>query len=53
LNVHRGVASALAGDVQKCLGAYLRGEPYPQTTFLFKARDCYLRMITVRRLPAE
>lgn len=49
LRVQRGVMVATCWDVQKCLGAYLRQEPRPETTFLFQARDYYQSMINIRR----
>lgn len=49
LRVQRGVMSATLGDAQMCLGAYLRQEPRPHTTFLFQARDYYHSMISAPR----
>ncbi|MFE0257841.1 hypothetical protein [Streptomyces sp. NPDC059010] len=49
LQVRRIVMGAMVWDVQKCLGAYLRQEARPDTTFLFQARDYYYSMIQARR----
>ncbi|MDX3026736.1 hypothetical protein [Streptomyces scabiei] len=48
LPVRKAVTSAMCWDVQKCLGAFLRHESRPDTTFLFKARDYYHAAITNR-----
>ncbi|MEU1596191.1 hypothetical protein ABZ468_25865 [Streptomyces sp. NPDC005708] len=49
LRLPRIVATAMCWDAQKCLGAYLRREPLPETTFLFKARDYFHSVISQRR----
>jgi hypothetical protein len=41
----RIVVNAMCWDAQKCLGAYLRQEKLPETTFLFEARDYFHSMI--------
>ncbi|MET9158274.1 hypothetical protein ABZX56_11150 [Streptomyces parvulus] len=40
------IGNALCWDAQKCLGAYLRQEPLPETAFLFKARTYFDSMLS-------
>jgi hypothetical protein len=45
LDIPAVLINAMAWDAQKCLGAYLRQEARPETTFLFRARDYYHSMV--------
>lgn len=46
----RVVMTAMCWDVQKCLGAYLRQEHRPETTYLFQARDYHQSMLNAARV---
>ena len=53
LQVPPGIMAAMAGDAQKSLGAYLRQEPSPPTTFLYRAHPFVQSIITHRIRPSS